>query len=304
MAKNKVDKTNIGTRLNHGIIGLLINTVRSFSQARAAEAAASIAYYALFSLFPLLLFLVVLGGSILERAQIQQQILGIVKEVLPASEDLVARNIQQVVRFRGAVGIIGLVGLLWSATAVFSALVRNINRAWHTAPPRNFLVGRLMALSMVGMLAVLLLLSYVATPAIRVLAHFDFLQVAGVPVTPPFAWAIFSRLIPCLITFLIFQGLYRWIPNTDVKWSDAFWGALVATTAWEFTKAGFSWYLSSGFASQRLVYGSLGAVIALLLWVYLTAFITLFGAHLSAAITHRNRSGNSQKGAMRRPSAR
>ncbi|MEW5957508.1 MAG: YihY/virulence factor BrkB family protein [Chloroflexota bacterium] len=303
MRKTQAYKRNTGAIFGRGVIGILISTLRSFSHARGAEAAASIAYYALFSLFPLLIFLVVLGSLVLESEQVQRQVLNFVAEVFPASQDLVARNIQQVLRLRGAVGLIGIVGLLWSATAVFSALVRNINRAWHTAPPRNFLIGRLMALTMVGGLAVLLLLSFLATTAIRLLSHFEFLLWGGVPITQTSTWAILSRLIPWLLTFLIFQGLYRWVPNTEVKWSEAFWGALFATTAWEFTKAAFRWYISSGLASQQLVYGSLGAVIALLVWIYLSSLITLLGAHLSAAITHYNQAKSTKIGqARQRPS--
>lgn len=291
MAKTRaVDNNKLGSIFNQGILGILVTMIRSFVEAKAAEAAASIAYYALFSLFPLLIFLVILGSSILESEQVQQEVLNIVAEVFPTSEDLVARNIQQVLKLRGAVGIVGIIGLLWSATAVFSALVRNINRAWHTAEPRNFFIGRLMALSMVGVLAALLFLSFTANTAIRLLSRFEILLWGGVPIAQTYTWTILSRMIPWMLAFLIFQGLYRWVPNTEVKWSEAFWGALLATTAWEITKSGFSWFISSGLTNQRLIYGSLGAVIALLIWIYLTGLITLLGAHLSAAITHYNQS--------------
>lgn len=288
MAKKKETRNRLKDLLGWGIIGIVIRTVRSFNEARGAEAAASIAYYALFSLFPLLIFLVIIGSTVLEIDQVQSQVLSFVGEVFPASKELVADNIQQVLRLRGAVGIIGIVGLLWSATAVFSALVRNINRAWHTAGPRNFLMGRLIALSMVGVLLVLLLLSFLAATVIRLLSQFEILLWGGIPVTDTSSWSILSRMIPWILTFLIFQGLYRWVPNTEVKWSEAFWGALFATTAWEITKTGFGWFISSGLTNQRLVYGSLGAVIALLLWVYLSGLIALLGAHLSASITHYN----------------
>lgn len=304
MAKKKGLKNRLDDILNRGVIGILVRTIRSFNETRGAEAAASIAYYALFSLFPLLIFLIIIGSTVLEIEQVQEQVLTFVGEVFPASKELVANNIQQVLRLRGAVGIIGIIGLLWSATAVFTALVRNINRAWHTAAPRNLLVGRLIALSMVGILVLLLLLSFLAATAIRILSQFEILLWAGTPITQTTTWAILSRMVPWLLTFLIFQGLYRWVPNTEVKWSEAFWGALFATTAWEFTKAAFGWFISSGLTNQRLIYGSLGAVVALLLWVYLTALITLLGAHLSAAITHHNETNGPKKRKPRKKTSR
>jgi membrane protein len=111
----------------------------------------------------------------------------------------------------------------------------------------------------------------------------------GIDIYDTFGWAMLTRLVPWLLVFLMFQSLYRWVPRTEVKWSEAFWGALFAATAWEIGKSIFGWFLSSGLASYQLVYGSLGAVVALMLWIYLSSVITLLGAHLSAAITFHNR---------------
>jgi len=83
---------------------------------------------------------------------------------------------------------------------------------------------------------------------------------------------------------LMLLGLYRWVPSALVRWPEATVGALVATGAMEVTTRGFSWYLRSGLARYELIYGSLGAVVALLLWIYLNSLILLFGAHLSAAV--------------------
>jgi membrane protein len=86
------------------------------------------------------------------------------------------------------------------------------------------------------------------------------------------------------------MGMYRWVPNTRVKWSEAFWGALVATPAGEIATDAFSWYLSTGIVRYELVYGSLGTVVVLMLRIYIGALITLFGAHLSAAVARHRRS--------------
>ncbi|HKJ39496.1 MAG TPA: YhjD/YihY/BrkB family envelope integrity protein, partial [Anaerolineales bacterium] len=78
--------------------------------------------------------------------------------------------------------------------------------------------------------------------------------------------------------------LYRWAPATNVRWSATFWGALAASVLWRAATAGFGWYVSSGLGRYQLVYGSLGAIVALLFLIYIVSSITLFGAHLSAAI--------------------
>lgn len=93
-----------------------------------------------------------------------------------------------------------------------------------------------------------------------------------------------SGLGSWLTIFLLFLALYRWVPNTSVHWIVAIWGALAASIAWKVATAGFNWYLSSGMGSYSLVYGSLGAIVALLFLIFIVSMITLFGAHLSAAI--------------------
>ena len=115
----------------------------------------------------------------------------------------------------------------------------------------------------------------------------------SIQVYDTFIWSIGSRLIPWFLIFVALLGIYRWVPNTSVRWREAVWGAAVSAIGWELAQRGFSWYLTSGFASYRLVYGSLGAVIAFMLWLYVTALVVLYGAHLSAAVAfHRRNNGN------------
>lgn len=290
-------KTN---KLSRGTLQILVSAIQQFREAEATDAAAAITYYALFSLFPLLLFLVAIGSSVLKSEQIQSQVLNFVGEVLPASQGLVKTNIQQVLRLRGAVSIVGTIGLLWSATAVFSILTQNINQAWRNAKPRGFLARRLMAVTIVGSLVVLLILSLISTTALNLLSQFNIPLWGSILIYKSFAWKVLSKLLPLLFMFIAFLLLYQWVPNTKVKWSEAAWGALIATIGWEIIKAGFTWYLSSGLVKHHLVYGSLGAVIALMLWIYLSSLITLFGAHLSAAITQNSHSKNKRTTRSRR----
>jgi membrane protein len=95
---------------------------------------------------------------------------------------------------------------------------------------------------------------------------------------------LFSNLASWLTIFLLFLALYRWVPNTKVHWYATIWGAMITTIAWKVATTGFNWYVSSGLGSYSLVYGSLGAIVALLFLIFIVSMITLFGAHLSAAI--------------------
>jgi membrane protein len=123
----------------------------------------------------------------------------------------------------------------------------------------------------------------------NLLPQFSVPLLGDISIYTTLLWRIASRVIPWLFIFAMFLFLYRWVPNTEVTWSEANWGALVAASAWEAGRAGFAWYLSSGLAKYQLIYGSLGAVVALMLWIYLSGLITLFGAHLCATIAQHYR---------------
>ncbi len=270
--------------LSGGNLDILKNAILSFNDARATEAAASMAYYALFSIFPLLLFLVAVGSYLLESAQAYQAVVGFMSDALPVSHELIETNIQEVFEMRGTIQVVGLIGLLWSGMGIFLTLEHNIIRAWPEADERNFLKQRLVALAMVAVLAGLLSLALISGALADLLPRFHVSLWHGISIYETPLWQVLSGLVPWLSTFLLFLGLYRWVPSVAVRWSEAFWGALVAALGWEAATSGFSWYLGSGLARYELVYGSLGAIVALMFWIYISSLIILFGAHLSAAV--------------------
>jgi len=274
-----------GNRLSGGVLGIVWDAIQHFGRANTSEAAASVTFYAIFSLFPLLLALIVGGSFVLQSELVRQWVLDTVVETLPVAEKLIEKNIQVVLGRRGTVGIIALIGLVWSATSVLTILGRNINRAWTDAETRNFVQDRLMALGMITGLALLLITSSVSNTVFNVLARFSIPIGGGFSMVKTPLWATMLSIVPRLFVFFGLWGLYRWAPNTKVQWSEAFWGALIATPAAEIATDGFSWYLSSGIVQYELVYGSLGTVVALMLWIYIGVLTTLFGAHLSAAVT-------------------
>lgn len=277
-------------RLTGGTLSVLQDTFQHFDRARAGEAAASIAFYAFFSLFPLLLAIIVAGSVVLQSEQVQAWVLRLVAEAIPVAQSLIERNIETVLRLRGTVGIVALMGLLWSGSGALTVLVRNINLAWMNAQPRSFVAVRLLALRMVAALVALLVLASVSNTVLNMLARLSIPLWERLPLDGSSIWAALLSSIPRLLIFLALWGLYWWVPNTKVRWSDAFWGALVVTLAGEVVTNGFTWYLSSGLVHYELIYGSLGTVVALMLWIYIQTLVILFGAHLSAAVgRHKDR---------------
>jgi membrane protein len=269
-----------------GISGGRISLVREagerFGSARGPQAAAAMAYYAVFSLFPLMLVLVSILGFLMSDEEALRQAVDFVGLAVPVSRDLIADNLRAVQQLRGPVGILGVLALIWSASGVFSVLAHNLNLAWRGSQARSVVGIRLLGLAMVGVLFVLLVLSVASGAIVDLLQRVS--EPTGLLADDSLVWEILSTVVPWFIALLLFSGLYRWVPNADVDWGSALWAALVAATAWELSKGAFLWYVDSELSQYELVYGSLGAVVALMLWSYISSWIILFGAHLAAQI--------------------
>jgi membrane protein len=266
---------------NGYVISLLRYTFQRFNQERVPEAAASVAFYTIFSLFPMLLVLVATGSQILESAQAQEQILETILEVFPLAADTIRENIQQVLLARGSVEVLGALSLAWSASGMFTVLSRNLNRVWPNAEPQNVIIIRLRGLLILALLIVALLAYLLSNTVLRLLPH-QVSDIASEAATLRFS----PQLVIWFVLSLALLFLYRWMPNAKVRWKEAIWGAVIAAFGMEVATAGFTWFLSRGLITYNLVYGSLGAIVGLMFWIYFVSIIFLFGAHLSAAIAH------------------
>ena len=263
---------------------VLERSVRRLGQERGFEAAATIAFFALFSFFPLVLILVAIGSSVLESVEVQNFLLDAALKLVPISRELVRRNLVHVLEIRGTVGLVGALGLLWAATSALAVLVRNLNRAWPDAGPQNVFVARVRSLGLVAFLTGLWGVSLFSRAAGKLIADWRSISTSTV------FFFVLAR-VPSTVVFYLFLFIsllffYYWVPARSVRPRDAAVGALAATGLFRLATSGFAFYLRSGLARYNVVYGSLGAFIALLSWVYLLGLIVLYGAHLSAAIDH------------------
>ncbi len=268
----------------YGIVRIMRIAIYSLGESNATQAAAGMAYYAFFSIFPLLLFLIVAASYVLEVQSAYDFVMDNVFLVLPAAQKLIDTNLQEVLASRGAVGLVGLIGFLWSSTSFFSILTRNINKANPFSTKRGFIEDRVVALGMIGLLALLLGLSFLSNTITGVMPAINWLSFRGVPLHETAVWRYIIKLVPYLITLLLLIVLYRFIPKEKAGWRGVLIAAPFSAFLWQAVTRLFVWLLQSGFVRYELIYGSLGALAALLFWVYLISLITIFGAHLSAVI--------------------
>jgi membrane protein len=196
--------------------------------------ARSLAYYTLFSFFPLLLALISLSSYVLDSEDAQAKVLELVESYLPTSAALVQSNIEQVLRIRGTIGIVALLGLFWSGLGVFRAAYEAVNRAWGNPGLGPAWAQGLYAIAMLLTVGLLLLATTLFS------AVFSFLRGWQVVILgwQPFAeagsgrlWDLFSALVPALISVAIFAIVYRTMPRAPVTWRVVLPGGAAAGLA-------------------------------------------------------------------------
>lgn len=266
-----------------GALEIIRTSIQRFGDERGSEAAASMAFFAFFSIFPMLLVFISVGSFFVDQEIVKAQLLNLVQDVLPGVEEVVVANIERVLQARSAVTFFALISLTWSATSAFNLLAKNINRAFPRASVPNFLKGRLLGFLMVVGLGFLMLLSLAISTLSGVIPAVN-ISLDGRALHETFLWRVGGFLVPVLVNLLMFWAMYQWVPTLKVSRKASLIGGAIAGVAWELLNNIFTWFLSSGLSQYRLVYGSLGTVVALLFWIYLTGVIALVGAHLAASI--------------------
>ena len=262
-------------------LSILQTAIKTFTEKQAAQASAGLAFYTFFSIFPLMLVFIAVGSYFLDSHQVFNTVTQFIQQALPISRQVINENLEEILEERGTAGIVSVLTLLWSASGMFTSLAYNINLAWPRAARRNFLQSRLVGLWMIMGLIGLIILSLILS---WLTARLPFMNIEAASPSDLVLLRVISALGSWLMVFLVFLTLYRWIPTLRGRWNATLWGALIASLAWKVVIAGFGWYLGSGFGQYQLVYGSLGAIVAFLVLIYIISLITLFGAHLSAAI--------------------
>lgn len=264
-----------------GFLGIIRYAIERFSNLRGVEGAASIAFFTIFGLPPLLIVLVTVASYYLAIPDIQDQIIQVIREIIPIPPDLIIEFLEGVLNQRGAVGFIGLIGLAWAGSGVLMSLTANINRAWPTAKIRNVVEKRLIAFLMIGTFILFIAGSSVLS---TIVTFFSQIDIPLLHLSPPVE--IITDFISFTLRFVLILALYFFVPKTKVKKSAAFWAAVFASIAWEITANGFNWYFQSGLSNYNFLYGSLGTLVALMFWIYLNCLILVFGAYFSAAIVN------------------
>jgi membrane protein len=247
--------------------------------------AAAIAYYAIVSVFPLLLLLIGIVGFFLKETS-AEKIVGLAWPYLPAgSLQLLRENITAIVQSRNSIPVLSFIGLLWSASLMFDAINEAVNSAWSVRSSERYWISKLKSFLMMILLLVVVMSSLAMTAQAALFARFGSL-LFRVSAGSRFwslghdVWPTLVRMLAFVIAVGVFTMLYLYLPRLRVELRDVLPGAVQAGILWELTKQLFVWYISS--ADFRKVYGSISAVLLLLIWTHVSALILIWGGEFSA----------------------
>lgn len=240
-----------------------------------------LAYSLLLSFFPFLIFLFTLIGFSPIKGN---SLVLALKDVLPADAyNLISRTVYEIVEKRsGELLSLSIIFTIWSASNGFGAVIRGLNKAYDVEETRNFVKLKLISIVCTLALAVTILASLVlwifGDYIGEFLRAYIFHSYAFMK-----AWNIIRFIVVMLITITVFAALYRYTPCKRLKWMEVMPGALFTTLGWILSSAGFTFYVNN-FSNYTRIYGSLGAVIILMTWLFLTSVIILIGGELNATL--------------------
>lgn len=255
-----------------------LDTINEFLDKNCPFIAGAIAFYTLIAIFPLLLAIISVLGYLSPTTMEEQRELAMrTADIIPVSSDFIGETVSSVVESRVVTGTVGIFGLLWGATVVFGAIRKGINAAWGITKPRPFLKERLIDFALVIGAGILLFIVLLSSPTLSLVRGASGLLAPESQYFNHAVWNVIARLILPALAFVTFLVLYRFLPNTPVKLSNVWAGALLASLAFNATNLAFVWYVQN-YEHYNLLYGSVGTILATLTWVYLSAIILLFGA--------------------------
>lgn len=262
------------------------HTFHQFHENDLFTSAAAMSYFTLLTLFPALILLLAVGNKITAGTEMMLQLV----KTFPGSSDFLSTTVRSLTKVEKGIIISCVVVVLWAGSWIFAVVERALNRIWDTTS-RTFLHGRALTIGMLGIIGCFLFCSVIVTSVLvgaeqlvqnlspKQLAHMPLIALIGSAF-----WQVVLTAASIFFSAILFMLVYRFMPNAPVTFLDALPGAIVAGIAWEVAKYIFAVTLQYFHYDQ--LYGSVGAVVAVLTWCYVSSLILLFGAQLTA-VCHR-----------------
>ena len=246
--------------------------------------ASQLAFFFLLSLFPLLIFLF----TLLPYLSLDEgQIILFIREFAPASVALLIEDtLGEILNNRnGGLLSIGALATVWAASKGMNALSKALNRSYFTEETRSYLISRGMSIIFTIMLIAVLVVALILPIFGQQIgmAAFSYLGFEHGFIR---MWNSLRWVIPPVLIFFVFTIIYWVVPNLKIHLKSVVPGAVFATIGWILTSLAFSFYVGS-YGNYSGTYGSIGAIIVLMMWLYFSAIILMLGGQINAVMTER-----------------
>jgi membrane protein len=247
--------------------------------------AAQLAYYFLFALFPFFLFLTTLLGY-LPIPDLLDRLLEALGQMLPGEAlQLVQDNIRQLVTGqRGGLLSFGILAALWTSSSALTAIIDSLNRAYDVEEGRPFWKVRLTAIGLTVGLSVFIVVALVLLTFGPQLGRW-VADLVGLGRVFEVTWNVVRWPVIVGLLVVAIALLYYFAPDVEQAWTWITPGSACAVLGWLLASLGFAFYVNR-FGSYNATYGSIGAVIVLLTWMYVTGLFVLIGGEINAEIEH------------------
>ncbi|MEA2571883.1 MAG: rane protein [Acidobacteriota bacterium] len=262
---------------------ILKQTLSEFSADKVPRLGAALAYYTIFSIAPLLLIAISVAGLVFGREAVQGQLFIQLRGVLgPTAAEAVQEMVKNASKPASGVvaTVVGVVTLILGASGVFGQLKDALNTIWDVEPKKvsgviGFLKARFLSVAMVFGIAFLLLVSLILDAAVATVGKFAQDRLPGGEALWQSVQLAFSF---CVVTVL-FAMIFRFLPDLKIEWRDVWLGATFTSLLFVIGKFALGLYLGKSAVGSS--FGAAGSLVVLLLWVYYSAQILLFGAEFT-----------------------
>jgi membrane protein len=272
--------------VNNRLVRFIKQLIERITRDDVPGLAAQLSYFFLLSLFPFMIFLITLVGY-LPFDEIN--VMNFVATYAP--EEIVTMlndNLGQIMNNRnGGLLSIGIIGTLWSASNGINALVRSFNKAYNIEEERSFIVMRGISIILTIAMLLVIVVAFLFPIFGKMIGVYLF-SFFGLSEGFLDMWNTLRWIISSIIFFIVLTMLYRMAPSKRVYFKHVYIGAIFATICWQLTSLAFSYYVTS-MGNYSATYGSLGGVIILMIWFYLSGMIIIVGGEINAQMEKRER---------------
>jgi len=240
--------------------------------------AAQSTYYLILSFFPFLIFMITVISytPILDEEVIFQLRPFMPEEVF----ELVLSNVEGMLSARsGTLMSTGMIMTLFVASNGIAAMMRGVNKAYRSSENRPFWKVRGLAILFTIALSLLIILSLLTLVFGELIGTYVF-EWMGISEFFKDVWQVSRIVITLVVMGLVFSAFYKFSPNVKVKFKETLPGAIFTTVCWVLFSFGFAYYVNQ-FGEYTVMYGSIGGIIILLMWLYLSSIVVLVGAEIN-----------------------